>query len=173
MRLKFLLLMLSGALLTTACSDDEVQDMDSNTDIKALKLEAVGSIFSSIARQPELAQEIEQTGSNILAYKDISELAPLADKAVAARGRARGLSISMLFTAVARNPDMMPQLAKAAEKWLGTASNPGLTPELNTYASIAASSELFDAMARQPEMASQLDSLSVVFLGTSPSIKSK
>lgn len=92
------------------------QTTNSN-DIKAIKMAQIGCLFESIARQPEITEQLIR--STEMLYTDYTELLPISDKAIQERGQARGSSFGLMFEAIARQPEAFEMLDIVAAKFLG------------------------------------------------------
>lgn len=121
---------------------------DENFDIKACKMEQIGSLFNAIARQPEVSEFLIEA-TEIL-YSDISELLPLSDEAVVQRGKARGFAFSCMFNAIARQPEAFAELDIAATKFLGVYDPGYISDELLDISKIYTTTAMNEAIARQP-----------------------
>lgn len=122
---------------------------ESEVDIKAYKMEQTGSLFESIARQPELADLL--ISATEMLYFNINELLPISDKNIFQRGRSRGLAFGGLFDAIARQPEAFSKLDSAAAKFLGIYNPSDISNELLEVTKTFSSSSLNEALARQPE----------------------
>lgn len=131
-------------------------------DIKAFKMAQAGMLFESIARQPEASERLIKA-TEIL-YTDYHQLLPLSDKAVAERGRARGMAVGSLLDAVARQPEAIEILDAAAEKFLGAYDPAIFSAELMDYARIYAAPALMESIARQPEVTTSFNFISSKYL---------
>lgn len=131
-------------------------------DIKAMKMEQIGYLFAAISRQPEASGTL--INATEILYSDISELLPINDKAIALRGRARGLAFAQLFYSVARQPEASAIMDTAAEKFLGAYSADMINDEMMEISISYASANLLDAIARQPEADSILNALAIKYL---------
>ncbi|HNX65283.1 MAG TPA: hypothetical protein PKH02_00295 [Bacteroidales bacterium] len=136
--------------LVTSCTKKEfVYDEDETFDLKASKMEQVGSLFESIARQPEAADQLVKATEGI--YTDISELLPISDRAIVQRGKARGYSFGLLLTSIARQPEAFEDLDAAAKKFLGEYNSDYISDELAEITKTYATAALNESIARQPE----------------------
>jgi F0F1-type ATP synthase membrane subunit c/vacuolar-type H+-ATPase subunit K len=122
---------------------------DDEFDLKASKIEQIGSLFEAIARQPEMADALIKSTENL--YSDYNELLPLSDKAVVQRGKARGAAFSMLFKSIARQPDAYNELDAAATKFLGIYNSTDISDELLDITKTYTISVLNESLAMQPE----------------------
>jgi hypothetical protein len=136
--------------LVQSCTKKElVYDEDETFDLKASKMEQVGSLFESIARQPEAADQLVKATEGI--YTDISELLPISDKAIVQRGKARGYSFGLLLTSIARQPEAFNDLDAAARKFLGVYNPDDISDELAEITKTYAAAALNESISRQPE----------------------
>lgn len=149
-------------LLNTIIEQQNSAMASDSSDIKAIKMQAVGSLFESIARQPE--QFTRLIKATTMLYSDYAELLPLTDKAVAERGKARGIALGSMFTAMARQPEMIQVMDSVAEKFLGRYNSSYINSEMLDYMRIYASSSILEAITRQPEISVAIDSLSLKYL---------
>lgn len=168
--MKRFILLLSWALaipvLLASCdASDNYYMIPETADTKATKMEAIGTLFESIARQPEMADNLIAAAEQTL-YRNYRELLPLSDKAVEQRGAARGAAIGSLIESVARQPEMYEQLDEVAEKFLGQYDSSYITKKMNDYAKAAASTKIIESIARQPDLLAQFDALTQKYLDT-------
>lgn len=145
-------------LTLVSCEKDEVDEYD----IKASKMEQIGSLFYSIARQPEAADVLIKSAEML--YYDYKELLPISDMAITQRGKARGASFSMLFEAIAMQPEAHDVLDSAAEKFLGKYDPSYINDELLDVTKTFSASVLIESIARQPEADSLLNLASIKYL---------
>lgn len=153
------------ALLASCDNGDNYYFVGETADAKASKMESVSSLLESIARQPEMAEDLITAAEQTL-YLNYRELLPLSDKAAQQRGTARGKAIGSLFESIARQPEIYDLLDETAEQFLGPYNRAYISPELNDYAKTAASAKIIESIARQPEMAEQFNTLSIKYLNT-------
>ncbi|HSA03990.1 MAG TPA: hypothetical protein P5145_00225 [Tenuifilaceae bacterium] len=145
-----LLLPLFLVLMAFSCTKTEyVENPDEEFDLKASKIEQVGSLFQSIARQPE-AYEVLMNATKLI-YNDYTELLPLSDKAIVQRGKARGAAFSSLFDAIARQPEAYQVLDDAATVFLGPYNADEISDELLEITKAYCVTSLNESIARQPE----------------------
>ncbi len=135
---------------------------DDAFDIKASKMEQIGSLFESISRQPYEAQLLMSV-TEIL-YHDYTDLLPISDKAIFQRGKARGYSFSLLFASIARNPEAFSQLDAAATKFLGRYNPSYISNELAEITKIYSIMSIGESLARNPEVDSLLNLASKKYL---------
>lgn len=135
---------------------------DETQDIKAFKISQVWMLFESIARQPEASESLIKA-TEIL-YTDYHQLLPLSDKAVADRGRARGMAVGGLFTAIARQPEAVDILDAAAEQFLGAYDPAIFSVEMMEYARITAATALMESITRLPEAIANINYFSSKYL---------
>lgn len=157
-------------------------------DYKAEQFRAAGSYITNVAKQPELRSELFKATTTLAGYTYVYELLPLADKAVAQRGYARGEAVGEFFMAVARNPELLSTEMVRVVGFLGICENLPDTlfkndamreeakkymvipEEINVYSRLKALPLLNEAIARQPELAEDLCVCANVFLGTQLSL---
>ena len=151
-------------LLTLFSCTKEVFDerTDDTFDIKASKMEQIGSLFESISRQPYEADLLISV-TEIL-YHDYTDLLPISDKAVFQRGKARGYSFSLLFASMARNPEAFDQLDAAATKFLGRYNPSYISSELAEITKIYTIMSISESIARNPEVDSLFNLVSKRYL---------
>jgi F0F1-type ATP synthase membrane subunit c/vacuolar-type H+-ATPase subunit K len=149
-------------LLNTIIEQQNSAMSSDSSDIKAIKMQAVGYLFESIARQPE--QFTRLIKATTMLYSDYTELLPLNDKWVAERGKARGIALGNMFDAMARQPEMIQVMDSVAEKFLGRYNSSYINAEILDYSRIYASSYILEALARQPEISLAIDTLSLKYL---------
>jgi hypothetical protein len=146
--MKKLTLLISVVALTSLFSCTK-EVSDDSFDLKASKMEQIGGLFESIARQPEMAALLISSTESL--YSDYTELLPLSDQAIVQRGKARGYAFGMLFSSIARQPEAYNQLDAAAEKFLGKYDASYISDELSEITTTFAFTLLTEAIARQPE----------------------
>ncbi len=146
--MKKLALLISVVALTSLFSCTK-EVSDDSFDLKASKMEQIGGLFESIARQPDMADILISSTESL--YSDYTELLPLSDQAIVQRGKARGYAFGMLFSSIARQPEAYNQLDAAAEKFLGKYDASYISDELSEITKTFAFTLLTDAIARQPE----------------------
>lgn len=145
-------------LTLVSCENDEIDEFD----IKASKMEQIGSLFYSIARQPEAADLLIKSAEML--YSDYTELLPISDMAITQRGMARGESFSMLFEAITMQPEAFNILDSAAEKFLGRYNSSYISDELLDVTKTYSISILLESLARQPETDSLINLASIKYL---------
>ena len=153
----------AAALMTLSACKKEYYDTN-EPDLKVIRMEAVGALFESISRQPDMADQLIQTATQTI-YASYTALLPLNDAAVNERGVARGNAVGSLLDAIARQPEAQASLEAAAEQFLGTYEAVNITPEMNKYVKATASSYLSSSMARNPDMADELMGVAAKYLG--------
>ena len=158
---KSLLFSIVWLLATVSCVKD-VDNEGEGFDLKASKMEQIGSLFDSIARQPESADVLIKA-TEIL-YKDYTELLPLSDRDIIQRGKARGSAFSSLFDAIARQPEAFDDLDYAAEKFLGVYDPDYISDDLLEITRIYSLTALEESLARQPEAKDLINSASIKYL---------
>lgn len=146
-----------------SCEKEILKDnLNDEFDLKAGKMEQIGSLFDAIARQPD-ASDILIKSTEML-YTDYAELLPLSDKAIEQRGKARGVAFSMLFSSIARQPEAFNKLDSAAMKFLGKYDSGYISDELLDITKTYAVTSLNESIARQPEADSLLNIASKKYL---------
>jgi len=150
MKKQILLLSILILSFMPSCTKEEfIFDEDATFDLKASKMEQIGSLFESIARQPEAADQLVEATEGL--YTDISELYPISDKAIVQRGKARGYSFGMLLTSIARQPEAFADMDAAARQFLGVYDSEYISGELAEITKTYAMTALNESIARQPE----------------------
>jgi F0F1-type ATP synthase membrane subunit c/vacuolar-type H+-ATPase subunit K len=150
MKNKALLISILFLLIMSSCTKKEfVYDEDETFDLKASKMEQIGSLFDAIARQPEAADQLVKATEGL--YTDISELLPISDKAIVQRGKARGYAFGMLLSSIARQPEAFDDMDAAARKFLGVYNSDDISDELAEITKTYATAALNQSIARQPE----------------------
>lgn len=160
------LILLAAPLLLAACSDKNYYLVDDTTiDLKARNIEAVGTLFYNMARQPEEAEQLISIAAQTL-YNRYTDLLPISDWAVDQRGAARGSALGQLASALTRSSEeVKQQLFAAADRFLGPYEPRFISPELNAYAITAASEQIIEAYAYNPESLTDLQKLCSTYLG--------
>ena len=146
--MKKLVLLISVVALSSLFSCTK-EVSDDSFDLKASKMEQIGGLFESIARQPDMADVLISSTESL--YSDYTELLPLSDQAIVQRGKARGYAFGMLFSSIARQPEAYMQLDAAAEKFLGKYDASYISDELSEITTTFAFTLLTESIARQPE----------------------
>lgn len=155
--------MLALPVFLMGCDGDDYYVVESKYDLKAQNIEAVGPVFTAIARQPELYDELVAAAEATL-FSDYTDLLPISDRAVDQRGMARGNAVGLLIEAVVRQPEMKEKLDEAAGKFLGPYNSRYISAELNAYAITAASAAISDSYARNPELIGVIQELCKKYL---------
>lgn len=154
MKKQILLIPIVLFLAILSCKKEEVKEVKGNTneefDLKASKMEQVGSLFEAIARQPEIADALIKSTETLL-YTDYTELLPLSDKAIVQRGKARGAAFGKLFYSIAQQPESYNKMDSAAMKFLGKYDISYISDELLEITKTYAIALLNESLARQPE----------------------
>jgi F0F1-type ATP synthase membrane subunit c/vacuolar-type H+-ATPase subunit K len=163
MKKTILVLPLMLILMLMSCKKTEyVANPEDAFDLKASKMEQVGSMFEAIARQPEAYKVI--INASKLSYANYTELLPLSDKNIVQRGKARGFAFSMLFNAIARQPEAYHMLDSAATIFLGAYNPQEISDELLSITKTYSVSALDSSIARQPEAFSSFNLVCQKFL---------
>jgi hypothetical protein len=150
MRKQLLLISVLFLSFLVSCTKEETVSIeDEEFDLKASKMEQVGSLFEAIARQPEVSDLLIQSTEKL--YTDYTELLPLSDKAIVQRGKARGAAFSLLFTSVARQPEAFGILDSAATKFLGKYNPDYISDELADITKTYTIAAINESIAQQPE----------------------
>ncbi len=153
MEKQFLLIAIALCLTLLSCQKDEIKEVKVNIyeefDLKASKMEQIGSLFNAIAQQPEIAHALIK--STEIIYSDYTELLPISDKAIVQRGKARGAAFSQLFYSIARQPEAFNDLDSAAMKFLGIYDPSYISDELLDITKTYAVAALNLSLAQQPE----------------------
>ena len=159
------ILLISIVLLATlfSCTKEEIKDDPNNEfDLKASKMEQIGSLFDAIARQPEIANELIKSTESL--YTDYTALLPLSDKAILQRGKARGAALSELFYSISRQPEAYNDLEAAADKFLGKYDPKYISDELLEITKTYSIEALNMSIVQQPECINYLNTVSVKYL---------
>ena len=135
------------ALMDSVASLTEEME-DEGFDIKAFKMEQAGSVFESIARQPEAAEVL--ISATALLYNDYTELLPISDEAVMERGRARGIAFSTMFESIGRQPEAYDMLDSAAARFLGAYDPSFISDEMLEVTKAYSVAALNESIGRQP-----------------------
>lgn len=144
----------SISLLIETVNSEEV------CDINALKMSQVGSLFESIARQPEASNTLIQA-TEMLFY-DYTELLPFSDSTI----EQRGYALASLFESIARQPEAYGILDSAATKFLGEFNPSYMSNDfVEGKARGIALNNMFVSIARQPQEYGKIDSLATKFIG--------
>ena len=131
-------------------------------DMKAEKMQQIGSLFDAIARQPEAFDQLMLVAE--MNYSNYTQLLPLSDKAIEQRGRARGTAFGWLFSSIARQPEAYLLLDSAARKFLGPYNADYISSELSDVTKTYASAALLESIARQPQADSLFNAVSKRYL---------
>lgn len=139
-----------------------IAEQNSGSDIKAIKMAQIASLFESIARQPE-ASDVLISSTEIL-YSDYTELLPISDKNINERGESRGYSFGLMFEAVVRQPDAFQSIDEAAEKFLGEYNADYISDNLLDVTRAYSLPFINSSIARNPEADSLLNIMSEKYL---------
>lgn len=163
MKKTILLLPIVLLLATVSCKKTEiVENKDTRFDLKASKMEQIGSLFEAIARQPEASGAL--INATKLVYANYTELLPLSDMAIVQRGKARGAAFSMLFDAIARQPEAYNLLDSAATIFLGKYDSKEISSNLLDITKAYSVVALNESIARQPEAFNSFNSVCKKYL---------
>ena len=161
-----LLILVCTMSLVSSCTDETNNyTIVQEESYKAMQIEAVASLVENISRQPEMKDQLLESFSKVVGYKQFSDLAPFDSEEEAMVGTRRGEAIAACMTAMARKPEMSNELKDIAIKYLGSATDAAITSTILDYSKAKAAVGLMEAMARQPEMVSYFTDFSVVMLG--------
>ena len=147
MKKQTLLIIFVSLLTMFSCTDDLTCECN-ELDIKASKIEQIGSLFEAISRNPD-TYEVLMKNTEVV-YSDYTELLPLSDKAVSQRGIARGHSFGLLFYSLCRNPNAFEELDFAATKFMGVYDENEISDELLDISKMYSISGLNEGLARNP-----------------------
>ncbi len=148
-----------NALLDSVSTIIETLNRD-ETDIKALKMAQISSLFEAIARQPEAYENL--IAATEMLYTDYTQLLPFSDSTITARGYA----INALFDGIARQPEAFHALDSAATKYLGEFNPSYINDDISVgKARGIALTGLFESIARQPAAFHDLDSVATKYIG--------
>lgn len=164
---KIILFLVFVPFVFNSCTDESIYYNEelyivNEPDIKAEKMQQVGYLFESIARQPEMAEELVKATEGVL-YSNITDLLPISDTLEKQRGMARGSAFSLLFESIARQPEARYMLDDAAARFLGEYDSAMISDELNEFQKTFASTGLIEGIARQPEMQAYMDTICVKY----------
>jgi F0F1-type ATP synthase membrane subunit c/vacuolar-type H+-ATPase subunit K len=140
---------------------EQLKKYDS-VDIKAAKMEHIGHLFESMARQPEASESL--ISATTVLYEDFQDLLPISDTMLFERGRARGMAFGKMFEAVARQPEAAAMIDSAAEKFLGLYDPAIINNEILEYSQTYAYPKMVEGLCRQPEADSIFKSLANKYL---------
>lgn len=146
-----------------SCTEDKTYITEetyyiNEADLKASQMEQIGSLFESIARQPEAAEELINATETML-YLNISELLPISDTLVAKRGEARGKAFSAMFEAIARQPEAKTILNEVAVQFLGKYDESIINEEMLDFQKAYASPGIITGIARNPMTYNEMDTI--------------
>ena len=148
MKKQTLIIVFVSLLTLFSCTDDLICECN-EIDIKASKMEQIGPLFESIARNPDSYNSLIKVTEEL--YSDYTELLPLTDRAVLQRGKARGQSFGLLFYAISRNPSVFDKFDSVAAKFLGEYDSSYINAEMEEITKTFAIDGLNEALARNPE----------------------
>ncbi|WP_378178626.1 hypothetical protein [Aquimarina sp. SS2-1] len=134
---------------------------DADFNVNALKMSQNNSLFFSIARQPEVAEDLISASES--SYSNFTELLPFSDDVILERGIAMG----SLFIGMARQPSASDILNIAAAQFLGEFDEVPMSDDffVNGRSRGLALKDLFEGVARQPEAFDTLVNTATRFLG--------
>ncbi|HHV04367.1 MAG: hypothetical protein WCQ69_08435 [Bacteroidales bacterium] len=156
------ILSITGLLLLSSCHYCRIMPEEY---YKVDQIVSVQSLFGSIARQPEMAEQLIAAAERVAGYSDISELAPISALISRDFGYARGECIGACADAIARQPELAERLIQVAVKFLGEAGSKEIPDTVNAYSKVKALSLLLESLARQPEAFDLFNQLSMTLLG--------
>jgi hypothetical protein len=151
------------AITMFSCTDDytyitEEQNTELEADIKAYQMRAIGPLFESIARQPEMSEGLINSAEAML-YENITDILPISDTLEIERGMARGYSFASMFDAIARQPEAIDIFEDVATQFLGKYDATIISDKMLEFQKTIASVSLMEALARQPEAYNDMDTV--------------
>ena len=163
-RKTILSLLCSFCFILPSCRQDI--DLASDEIYKIEKVTSIQTLFESIGRQPEIAENLVQAAENIAGYGDVSELTPIGESISKQFGYARGTCISACAEAIARQPESHVVLTETAVKFLGKYNNDtGITTQINEYSKIKALPGILKGISSEPEAFDSINEMSKILLG--------
>ncbi len=129
--------------------------------LEAQRIRSVGILIQSVARQPEMADQLTE-----LFEKNTNFSGQLIEDPNKYLIRARIIALGRLIEGSARQPEMAPRLEKVFTQYTGSL-NPGLIKgdTMSLYYRNLIIGKLLEATARQPEMADLLKGFVDSYLG--------
>ena len=162
MKTTITLFSLTSLLILSSCSYCQIEPEEC---YKVDQIASIETLFESIARQPEAAEQLITTAERVAGYSDIAELAPISPAIMREFGYARGECIGACAEALGRQPEMAQTLIQVAVQFLGEAGSEEIPDSANAYSKVRALPLLLEALARQPEAFDMLNQLSITLLG--------
>ena len=106
--------------LVSSCTDETNNyTIVQEESYKAMQIEAVASLVENISRQPEMKDQLLESFSKVVGYKQFSDLAPFDSEEEAMVGTRRGEAIAACMTAMARQPEMVSYFTDFSVVMLG------------------------------------------------------
>jgi len=162
MKTTITILSISSLLFLSSCSYCQIEPEEC---YKVDQIASVRTLFESIARQPEAAEQLITTAERVAGYSDIAELAPISPAIMREFGYARGECIGACAEALGRQPEMAQTLIELGVQFLGEAGSEEIPDSANAYSKVRALPLLLESIARQPEAFDLLNELSITLLG--------
>jgi len=156
------ILSLTSLFLLTSCNYCQIEPEEY---YKVDQIASIETLFESIARQPEAANQLIATAEQLAGYSNIAELAPIAPAISREFGYARGECIGACAAAISRQPEMNATLLQVAVQLLGEAGSEEIPDTVNAYSKVRALPLLLESIARQPEAFDLFNQLSITLLG--------
>lgn len=145
------ILFIAFSAFLVSCSDDDNDEVPV-PDYKAEQILSTSSLYQSLARQPEMFENLMIATAKLAQYDDITALLPLDDKAEEERGIARGRCLSECLEAIARQPEAYDLIDKAAEKFLGSTATETMSAKILEYSRLYALAGLNSGLSRDSEI---------------------
>lgn len=162
MKTTITLFSLTSLLILSSCSYCQIEPEEC---YKVDQIASVRTLFESIARQPEAAEQLITTAERVAGYSDIAELAPISPAIMREFGYARGECIGACAEALGRQPEMAQTLIQLGVQFLGEAGSEEIPDSANAYSKVRALPLLLESLARQPEAFDLLNQLCITLLG--------
>lgn len=156
-------LLFSFYLILPSCHKDI--DLVSDEIYKIDKIVSIQTLFESIGRQPEIAENLIKAAENISGYGNVSELTPIGESISKQFGYARGNCISACAEAIARQPESHAVLTETAVKFLGRYDETRITTQINEYSKIKALPGILKGISLQPEVFNSINEMCITLLG--------
>ena len=162
MKTTITILSLTSFLLLTSCNYCQIEPEEY---YKVDQIASITTLFESISRQPEAADQLIATAERVAGYSDIAQLAPISPAIWRQFGYARGECIGACAVALARQPELSELLIQLAVQFLGEAGSEEIPDTVNAYSKVRALPLLLESLARQPEAFNLFNQLSITLLG--------
>jgi F0F1-type ATP synthase membrane subunit c/vacuolar-type H+-ATPase subunit K len=162
MKATITILSISSLLFLSSCSYCQIEPEEC---YKVDQIASIETLFESIARQPEAADQLIATAERVAGYSDIAELAPISPSISREFGYARGQCIGACAEALGRQPEMAETQMQLAVRLLGEAGSEEISDTVNAYSKVKALPLLLESIARQPEAFDLFNQLSITLLG--------